>query len=116
QPRRLPGRDGQLRRHLGQRAGLMRPRSSAPLYESIGRTYASARQPDPRIARQIDEHLGDASVVLNVGAGTGSYEPEHRTVVAVEPSPTMIAQRSPGAAPVIEAVADALPFADETFD
>jgi hypothetical protein len=38
--------------------------------------------------------------VLNVGAGTGSYEPPHCAVTAVEPSEVMIAQRPPGAAAV----------------
>jgi SAM-dependent methyltransferase len=87
-----------------------------PLYETIGRTYADVRRPDPRIAARIHRHLGDAGLVLNVGAGTGSYEPDDRRVVAVEPSPTMIAQRPSGAAPVVRAVADALPFPDDTFD
>jgi len=54
--------------------------------------------------------------VVNVGAGTGSYEPPNRTVVAVEPSGTMVAQRPEGAAPVVRASADALPFHDRTFD
>ena len=53
---------------------------------------------------------------MNVGAGTGAYEPTDREVVAVEPSPTMIAQRPPTAAPVLEARAEQLPFADQSFD
>lgn len=42
---------------------------------------------------------GDARTVVNVGAGAGSYEPADRTVLAVEPSSTMVAQRPVGAAP-----------------
>jgi SAM-dependent methyltransferase len=89
---------------------------AVPLYESIGRTYASVRRPDPRIERQLHAHLGEAELVLNVGAGAGSYEPTDRAVVAVEPSPTMIAQRPEGAAPAIRADAAALPFPDNSFD
>jgi SAM-dependent methyltransferase len=85
-------------------------------YDTIGRNYARYRQPDPRIARQIDAALGDAELVLNVGAGTGSYEAHERRVVAVEPSEVMIAQRSSGAAPAVRALARALPFSDGSFD
>ena len=53
---------------------------------------------------------------MNVGAGAGSYEPADRDVVAVEPSETMIAQRPPGAAPVVRAYAEELPFEDGAFD
>jgi SAM-dependent methyltransferase len=72
--------------------------------------------PDPRIAARIEAALGGAETVVNVGAGTGSYESEHRRVVAVEPSATMIAQRPPKAAPVVQAHAEALPFSDRAFD
>jgi SAM-dependent methyltransferase len=64
---------------------------------------------------RIVEELGDAQSVVNVGAGTGSYEPRDRFVVAVEPSMAMIAQRPSGAAPVVRAVAEALPFTDKLF-
>ena len=70
-------------------------------YEQHGRTYAQHRRGDPRIAARIHAALGDARTVLNVGAGTGSYEPDDRWVLAVEPSETMRAQRSAGAALVI---------------
>ncbi len=60
--------------------------------------------------------LGDARSVVNVGAGTGSYEPPDRDVVAVEPSEVMIAQRAPAAAPAVRAVAEHLPFDDNSFD
>jgi SAM-dependent methyltransferase len=54
--------------------------------------------------------------VVNVGAGTGSYEPSDLDVTAVEPSSVMRAQRPPGAAPCVDARAEALPFHDEAFD
>ena len=73
------------------------------LYDDIGLGYADVRRPDPRIAAQLHATLGDAARVLNVGAGTGSYEPRDRRVVAVEPSPAMIAQRARDAAPVVRA-------------
>lgn len=85
-------------------------------YDSKGINYAELRKPDPRIARYITLALGDASTVLNVGAGTGSYEPAERQVTAVEPSREMIRQRKPGAVPAIEACAESLPFPDKSFD
>ena len=51
-----------------------------------------------------------------MGAGAGSYEPQGRKVVAVEPSLTMIRQRDRDAAPVVRAAASALPFRDASFD
>lgn len=85
-------------------------------YERHGRTYARNRRPDPRIEARIHAALGDASTVVNVGAGSGSYEPDDRWVIAVEPSATMRAQRPPGAAPAIDARAEALPFDDDAVD
>ena len=72
-------------------------------YDRIGEGYASMRRTDPRIAERIWDALGDARTVLNVGAGTGSYEPPDREVTAVEPSAVMRAQRPPGAAPCVAA-------------
>ena len=63
------------------------------LYDRIGRTYTRTRTTDPRIAAAVWNALGDARTVLNVGAGSGHYEPGDREVVALEPSPVMIAQR-----------------------
>jgi SAM-dependent methyltransferase len=88
----------------------------AARYDDIGRTYSATRQTDPRIAAQIWAALGDARTVVNVGAGTGNYEPPDRDVTAVEPSAVMIAQRPPGAAPAVQAGAERLPFADASFD
>jgi len=86
------------------------------LYDRLGRSYATTRREDPRIAAAIQAALGDARRVVNVGAGGGAYEPRDREVVAVEPSPVMIAQRPAGAAPVVQASAEQLPFADGEFD
>jgi SAM-dependent methyltransferase len=85
-------------------------------YERHGFTYARYRRPDPRIAARVHAALGDARTVLNVGAGTGSYEPTDRWVLAVEPSATMRAQRPAGAAPAIAARAEALPLDDGAVD
>ncbi len=85
-------------------------------YERHGRTYAQHRRADPRIAARIHAALGDARTVLNVGAGAGSYEPDDRLVLAVEPSATMRAQRPAGAAPAIDARAEALPLDDGAVD
>ncbi len=86
------------------------------LYDVIGVSYAATRSTEPRIAARIWAALGDAGTVLNVGAGTGSYEPPGREVIAVEPSAVMRAQRPPGAACCVAASAVSLPFADQSFD
>jgi SAM-dependent methyltransferase len=85
-------------------------------YDELGLGYSAMRQTDPRIAAQIEFALGDARTILNVGAGTGSYEPPEREVTAVEPSAVMIGQRPAGSAPVIQASAESLPFEDDSFD
>ena len=88
----------------------------AAKYDIIGLNYAELRKPDPRIAAAIQQALGAAETVLNVGAGTGSYEPVDRLVTAVEPSREMIRQRSSAAAQAIQASAEHLPFDDDAFD
>jgi SAM-dependent methyltransferase len=90
--------------------------STASTYDRIGVGYQGTRGTDPVLASYIWAALGDARTVLNVGAGTGSYEPPDRWVLAVEPSAVMIAQRAPDAAPVIRASAEDLPLADQTVD
>jgi SAM-dependent methyltransferase len=90
--------------------------SSSQLYDSIGATYSVTRRTEPRIAAQVWAALGDARTVLNVGAGTGSYEPTDREVTAVEPSGLMRRQRPAGAAPCVAAAAESLPFEDQSFD
>ncbi|MBM7770323.1 SAM-dependent methyltransferase [Actinokineospora baliensis] len=84
-------------------------------YGDIGKVYSGHRNPDPRIAAAITAALGGAGSVLNVGAGAGSYEPDDRTVTAVEPSASMRALR-PADRPAVDATAEALPFPDATFD
>ncbi|WP_225729444.1 MULTISPECIES: class I SAM-dependent methyltransferase [unclassified Nocardia] len=84
-------------------------------YDRTGRTYSRTRQPDPRIAAVLDAALVGMASVANIGAGTGSYEPA-TTVVAVEPSSVMIAQRGPGLAPAIQAVAENLPIPTDSVD
>lgn len=85
-------------------------------YGEIGGTYARYRQPDPIIAAQIHAALGDAQTVLNVGAGAGSYEPTDREVTAVEPSASMRAQRPAHLPEAVDAVAEDLPFPNQSFD
>ena len=41
-------------------------------YEQIGRGYAAVRREDPRIAAIVQEALGVARTIVNVGAGAGS--------------------------------------------
>jgi SAM-dependent methyltransferase len=85
-------------------------------YGVIGTGYARRRRPEPQIAAAVHRALGAARTVCNVGAGAGSYEPVGPAVVPVEPSATMRAQRPVGGADPVAAVAEALPFADDTFD
>jgi SAM-dependent methyltransferase len=89
---------------------------TAQRYDTIGRGYTSFRRPDPRIAAQIWSAISDAERIINVGAGTGSYEDTTRNVVAVEPSAVMVGQRGPGGAPVVRAAAEHLPFPDRSFE
>ena len=85
------------------------------LYDTIGATYQDYRRPDARIATVLARALGNAQTVVNVGAGTGSYEPRDRAVVAVEPSLTMIRQRPRGSAPAVQASALQLPLGNGAF-
>ncbi|HJY70091.1 MAG TPA: class I SAM-dependent methyltransferase, partial [Streptosporangiaceae bacterium] len=96
-----------------RKAGSM---SRAQLYDTIGATYTVTRRTEPRIAARIWAALGDARTILNVGAGTGSYEPPDRYVLAVEPSALMRSQRLPDAAPCLAGSAENLPFDDQSFD
>lgn len=86
------------------------------LYDRIGGKYAQVRRPDPRIAAVLEATLGDATSVVNIGAGTGAYEPRGRTVIAVEPSAVMIQQRPAGAAPCLQGSAEALPLETASVD
>ena len=86
------------------------------LYDSIGLNYADLRRPDARIARRIEDALGGARTVLNVGAGSGSYEPVSKQITAVEPSMEMTKQRPDSTVRVVQASAEDLPFDDNFFD
>src|SRR5438309_10293207 len=110
--RRRPGPGIGSREIPGQGGGVM---SGGQLYDSIGATYTVTPRTEPRIAARVWAALGDARTVLNVGAGTGSYEPSDRDVTAVEPSAVMRAQRPPGAARCVAATAESLPFEDQSF-
>jgi SAM-dependent methyltransferase len=85
-------------------------------YDNIGTVYGRYRRADPRILEQIERALGDAASVINIGAGTGVYEPVGRRLLAIEPSEVMIAQRPAHAASVVRGVAEALPVCDGSFD
>ena len=88
--------------------------SGSQVYDRIGVGYAALRRPDPRLATMIHRAIGDAETIVDVGAGTGSYEPRDRAVVAVEPSSVMLAQhRGPRR---VQALAEHLPFQDAAFD
>jgi SAM-dependent methyltransferase len=86
------------------------------LYDRIGQRYSSRRHADPRWARTIRAAIGDATTILNIGAGAGSYEPPDLDVVALDPSITMLTQRPRVAPPCVAASAEAIPFRDEQFD
>lgn len=85
-------------------------------YAKHGKGYANRRRTDARIAAQIHRALGNVRTVLNVGAGAGSYEPEDRYVLAIEPSAAMRAQRPKHLAPAINAIAEELPLDDQSVD
>jgi SAM-dependent methyltransferase len=87
-----------------------------PRYERIGVGYSKTRREDPRLARRIHAALGEAASVVNVGAGTGLYEPRDRHVIAIEPSAVMAAQRPPELPPAIRASAGSLPLHDGSVD
>ncbi|MDI1482350.1 class I SAM-dependent methyltransferase [Polyangium sp. y55x31] len=89
---------------------------SKPRYDLIGQGYAQTRKEDPRLRDRILAALGPARTVVNVGAGTGSYEPRDRYVVAIEPSDVMAGQRPRELAPAIRATADSLPLRDGSVD
>jgi hypothetical protein len=83
--------------------------TTSPVYDTIGRNYTAHRRADHRWEAVVSAHLGAARRIVNVGAGTGSYEPVGRDVVAIEPSTVMLGQRPAGAAPAVRASASALP-------
>jgi SAM-dependent methyltransferase len=86
------------------------------LYDTIGHGYSQTRREDPHFRAQIHAALGDARTVVNVGAGTGAYEPPNRHVIAIEPSDVMAAQRPRHLAPAIRASAGSVPLRDRSVD
>lgn len=85
-------------------------------YERGGHLYSTIRRPEPRFAERIRAAFGDSTTLVNVGAGAGSYEPAEMSVTPVEPSASMRSQRPAHLAPAVDAVAEALPFPDRSFD
>jgi len=85
-------------------------------YDTIGRGYFAYRRPDKTIAAAVHDALGNARTVVNVGAGTGSYEPTDRPVIPIEPSTAMAVQRDQVLPPAVLGVAESLPLADDTAD
>jgi SAM-dependent methyltransferase len=85
-------------------------------YDTIGHQYGRTRREDPAIRDRIQQALGAARTVVNVGAGAGSYEPLDRHVVAVEPSDTMALQRPRTLAPALRASAERIPLRDGAVD
>lgn len=94
----------------------MAAQDATPRYDAIGHGYAALRREDPEVAARIEEALGDARTVVNVGAGAGSYEPRDRHVIAIEPSDVMAAQRGRDRVPAIRAGAGALPLRTGSVD
>ncbi|MCU1370454.1 MAG: SAM-dependent methyltransferase [Ilumatobacteraceae bacterium] len=105
-----PGRNAPLHGNVGPMV------TGGVRYDEIGRSYAVTRREDPRIAAPIWRALGAASTIVNVGAGTGNYEPPDRRVVAVEPSLEMIGQRAGRSHLVVRCGAELLPFRPGAFD
>ena len=120
--RQLPAfRTARAGQRLTELVGPRRsPRSTVRLvgarYDEIGHTYGTTRREDPIVRDRIRHALAGARSVVNVGAGTGSYEPRDRHVVAIEPSDVMAAQRPTDLAPAIRASAAPLPLRDESVD
>ncbi|MFI0347382.1 MAG: class I SAM-dependent methyltransferase [Chthoniobacterales bacterium] len=94
---------------------------SQPLYEKIGTSYSITRKADQRIAERLIELLGlpTGSTILDVGAGTGNYSfalaNAGFSMLAVEPSKTMLSQASPNKnIKWINSFAEAIPLDDES--
>jgi SAM-dependent methyltransferase len=85
-------------------------------YDTIGQGYSQTRREDPRFRALIHAALRNARTVVNVGAGTGAYEPSDRHVIAIEPSDVMAAQRPRDLAPAIRASAGSIPLRDRSVD
>ena len=90
--------------------------ADAARYDRIGHGYSVTRREDPDLARRIHAALGTARTVVNVGAGTGSYEPSDRYVIAIEPSDVMSSQRAGDRVPALRASAGRLPLRERSVD
>lgn len=88
---------------------------SAP-YDKLGAGHTATRRPDPRIAAQIHQALGDAHSIANVGAGAGTYEPCDRVVLPIATSQRRIALRAPELEPAIIGHAESLPLPSGSVD
>lgn len=86
-------------------------------YDIVGQYYSELRLPDPRIAKIIHAQLEDAKSIVNIGAGTGLYEPIGKKITAVEPSEKMIMQRAKKKnTTIFRASAENLPFESNSYD
>lgn len=93
----------------------MLDRVKLPIYDQIGTNYSKTRHTDPRIQNTIMKALGNCETILNVGAGSGSYEPRDRQVVSLDPSLVMLKQRT-DLSYTVRGIAELLPFPDKSFD
>ena len=86
-------------------------------YNFVGKNYSKLRKADPIINKYIVDALLNIDSIINVGAGTGSYEPKDKKITAIEPSSIMRNQRDINSnAEVFNAVAENLPFNSNSFD
>ena len=85
------------------------------MYDSIRVGYSTRRRTDPRNQTRIEAELEGCEKVLNVGAGTGCYEPAGKDVTSLEPSAVMMGQRT-SMFEGVRGVAEEIPFADRAFD
>jgi hypothetical protein len=92
----------------------MVPATSLDRYDTIGVGYQTHRRPDPRWAARIHAALGHAERIVDVGAGTGSYEPADRLVVAFDASTVMLGQHAGPRR--VRGDAQHLPFPNASFD
>jgi SAM-dependent methyltransferase len=95
----------------------MKATATAFDYDKNEHDYAQVRKADSRIFEYIRNALDEFTTILNVGAGTGSYEPADKYVISVEPSSVMRKKRlALGKNPAVDAYADKMPFEDASFD
>ena len=94
-----------------------------PIYDVIGKTYATSRIPDPRIVNAIIDllDLPKGSIIADIGAGTGGYSlalaNQGFSIYAIEPSSVMRSQAVEH--PQVKwfsGYAEALPLPDKSVD